>query len=437
MTSKTKNGSIICEEYTVDEIKSSKKHAVASGPFGSNIKVENFVASGVPVIRGMNLTGNSFNEDEFVFLTDIKADELSLSNAFPGDVIFTHRGTLGQVAIIPTDAKYPRYVISQSQMKLTCNLDMVDPYYVYYYFISPPGQYELLSYANPTGVPALYQPLTSLKKMLVSTPKIEIQKIIVEKLKPIDDKIQILEKINLVLQKIIESVFKSWFNDFDFEKNFKDSKLGRIPNEWNVVPIKYYAEFLKGFSYKGSEKFKEVREYFFVTLNSVKEGGGFQHKYSWLKSDRLKERHFLQEFDLIIANTEQTKDARLLATPAIVCFPYFYKKEKAVYSHHITKIIPKIPNVKYFLYSLFNYYQFEIANTFHTGTGVWGFDNKGFEKQYFVILPSKEILEKFENFAETLFNKIIQNEKQVKILEKMRDSLILKFFVGDVINDSI
>src|SRR5262249_41144845 len=59
---------------------------VAMGPFGSNIKTDNFVPEGVPVIRGGNLT-DGFIDDEFVFLTDAKADELKNSVAYPGDVV--------------------------------------------------------------------------------------------------------------------------------------------------------------------------------------------------------------------------------------------------------------------------------------------------------------------------------------------------------------
>jgi len=39
----------------------------------------------------------SFNGDEFVFVREEKAINLSPNNARAGDVIFTQRGTLGQV----------------------------------------------------------------------------------------------------------------------------------------------------------------------------------------------------------------------------------------------------------------------------------------------------------------------------------------------------
>lgn len=111
---------------TIDEIKDNKRSAIAMGPFGSNIKSENFVPSGVPVIRGNNLVDYIFNEEEFVYLTDEKADSLKASHCYKGDLVFTHRGTIGQIGLIPNDSKFEKYIISQSGMKLSCNENIVD-----------------------------------------------------------------------------------------------------------------------------------------------------------------------------------------------------------------------------------------------------------------------------------------------------------------------
>jgi type I restriction enzyme S subunit len=73
---------------------------VAMGPFGSDITTDNFVEFGVPVIRGGNLK-NGFIDESFVYLTEAKADSLKNANAFAQDIVITHRGTLGQVGIIP------------------------------------------------------------------------------------------------------------------------------------------------------------------------------------------------------------------------------------------------------------------------------------------------------------------------------------------------
>src|SRR5262249_12619196 len=130
---------------------------VAMGPFGSSIKTDNFVSEGVPVIRGGNLTHGLIDGD-FVFLLDSKADELRNANAFAGDVVITHRGTLGQVGLIPAKPPYPRYVVSQSQMLVRPDPIRLPSHFLYQYLTSPIGQHSLLANTSQTGVPAIAQP---------------------------------------------------------------------------------------------------------------------------------------------------------------------------------------------------------------------------------------------------------------------------------------
>lgn len=75
--------------------------AIISGPFGSNIGKRFFQKSGVPVIRGNNLTTDSrkFRDEGFVFLTEQKANELK-ADAIENDILFTAAGTIGQVGMI-------------------------------------------------------------------------------------------------------------------------------------------------------------------------------------------------------------------------------------------------------------------------------------------------------------------------------------------------
>ena len=144
---------------------------IAMGPFGSRITRDNFVSDGVPVIRGSNLT-DGFQDADFVYLTEAKAEELRSAAAFPGDIVFTHRGTLGQVGMIPKTARYPRYIVSQSQMLLSVDRNTVSPTFLYLFFRSSGGQAALLANTSTTGVPAISRPTTSLKQIkLVSPPR--------------------------------------------------------------------------------------------------------------------------------------------------------------------------------------------------------------------------------------------------------------------------
>src|SRR5690606_15281797 len=128
-------------------------NACVGGPFGSELTTRDYVESGVPVIRGTNLGRDGFVDDGFVFVSETKAEALRQNQARPGDIAFTQRGTIGQVALIPEGARYARYVISQSQMKLTPDLQRVDPRYLVHYFKSPQALAHLQRNTLATGVP--------------------------------------------------------------------------------------------------------------------------------------------------------------------------------------------------------------------------------------------------------------------------------------------
>src|SRR5437879_3114810 len=99
---------------TLGQVVDQRGRSIVSGPFGSNIGSRFFVDEGVPVIRGNNLTTDMcrFIDEGFVFVTENKANELANCDAVPDDLIFTAAGSLGQVGLIPRDAKYSRYIIS-------------------------------------------------------------------------------------------------------------------------------------------------------------------------------------------------------------------------------------------------------------------------------------------------------------------------------------
>lgn len=146
---------------------------VAMGPFGSDITTDNFVDRGVPIIRGGNLRCG-FIDHGFVYVTEAKADSLKNANAFPEDIVITHRGTLGQVGIIPKSPNYPRYVVSQSQMLLSADPVRSSPRFIFEFLRSERGMQQLLAFTSQVGVPAISRPTTSLKVLKIVAPPSEI-----------------------------------------------------------------------------------------------------------------------------------------------------------------------------------------------------------------------------------------------------------------------
>ena len=158
---------------------------VAMGPFGSNIRVSTFVPEGIPIISGNHLRGYFLEEPEFNYITEEHAERLKNSIVFPHDLIFTHAGNIGQVAMIPDGCKHERYVLSQRQFYLRCDESKVVPEFLLMFFHSSSGQHELLSYANQTGVPSIAQPASNLKKIPFKCPPMQEQLMWQEQVHPL------------------------------------------------------------------------------------------------------------------------------------------------------------------------------------------------------------------------------------------------------------
>lgn len=197
---------------TVAQIAAPGDYSCVGGPFGSDLTAKDYTGRGVPVIRGSNLSGvgHWMSESGFVYVSDAKADSLRRNLAFPGDLIFTQRGSLGQVARIRSDARAPRYLLSQSQMKLTVDLQKADPDFVCHYFRSAEGQRQILRATTATGVPHIN--LGSLKSFRLPLPPLEEQRRVAATLMAVDDAIaageEVIGQLDRVRRDLAENLLR-------------------------------------------------------------------------------------------------------------------------------------------------------------------------------------------------------------------------------------
>ena len=231
---------------------------VSTGPFGSSIRVSTFVPDGVPVITGQHLRGIRVDDSPgFNFITHKHARRLANANVERGDIVFTHRGNIGQVAYIPDNSMFERYVVSQSQFYVRCDRSRVIPEFVALYFKSREGQHQLLANSSQVGVPAIAQPVTYLRSIRIPLPPAAEQRAIAQILGTLEDKIELNRRMNETLEAMARALFKSWFVDFApvlakaegrdtglpddtanlFPDRMVDSELGEIPEGWRVRPL--------------------------------------------------------------------------------------------------------------------------------------------------------------------------------------------------------
>ncbi|HMP71883.1 MAG TPA: restriction endonuclease subunit S [Kiritimatiellia bacterium] len=262
-------------DCTVGELAVKTRNALVGGPFGSDLVSKDYVPAGVPVIRGTNMGHGRWVDGEFAYVTPEKAESLSSNCAKPGDIVFTQRGTLGQVAIVPKKG-VDRYLISQSQMKLTVDAEKADTVFLYYVFTSAEQQDYIRQNAIQTGVP--HTNLGILRNTPLTLPPLPIQKRIAHILGTLDDNIELNRRMNETLEGMARALFQSWFIDFDpvrrnmdrnqpstrpaghpspsgrrggeegrfaldpaiaalFPEHLEDSPLGYIPKGWTVGTV--------------------------------------------------------------------------------------------------------------------------------------------------------------------------------------------------------
>jgi len=212
------------------------KHSIVGGPFGSDLVSSDYTPDGVPVVRGTNLpAGKLFSYEGLVFVSEAKADQLKINSARPGDLVFTQRGTLGQVGIIPLDSPFDRYVISQSQMKVTVDPSKADARYLYYYFVLPSTITYIENHALQSGVPHIN--LGILKRLEVVLPPLLTQKKIAAILTAYDDLIENNKQRIALLEKMAEEIYREWFVRLRFPGHEFTRSLKGMPKDWQASRI--------------------------------------------------------------------------------------------------------------------------------------------------------------------------------------------------------
>lgn len=215
--------------------------SIAIGPFGSRMKAELYVATGVPIIRGTNISSGSSWKGDWVYVPEAFAAEMPNCLTRPGDLVFPHRGSIGEVALVPDDGI--TYMISTSLMKFRPDTRRVSPEFLLHFFRSSKGRAEILRFASQVGTPGIGQPLTSLRQFQVDLPPLPIQRAIAATLGSLNDKIELNRRMNETLEAMARAIFQDWFVTFGPTRAKMEGRPPYLaPDLWSLFPDRLDAE---------------------------------------------------------------------------------------------------------------------------------------------------------------------------------------------------
>jgi len=383
---------------------------IAMGPFGSNIKVECFVDEGIPVLNGSNLEGFALSEREFRYVTPEKAASLKKANASRGDVVITHRGTLGQIVYIPETSKFEQYVISQSQFRVRCN-EKILPEYMVYYFHTAIGQHKLLSNASQVGVPALARPTSTFQQIEIDVPSIDVQCKIVAVLNTIQSKINCNSKINDNLQQQAQALFESWFVDYAPWNSV-------CPANWKCATLGDFVEIKRGGSprpiqdYLSDTGLRWLKISDVTSLSSPFVADIKEH----IKEIGLRKTVLLKSGSLVLSNS---------ATPGI---PKILDVDSCIHDGWL--YFPKSQFSKYYLYLFFKHIRKQLVAL---GNGsVFTNLKTDILRQFPAVMPDSTILADFDAIVTPLFEGMLNVDRENRRLVEIRDALLPRLMSGEI-----
>lgn len=282
---------------TLGEIAAAEKSSI-SKPYGSAIMRTDYQPSGVPVVRGVNLSQGRFFDDGFVYISGELADRMPGASLKPGDLVLTHRGNVGQVSMIPRSPRYDRYVLSTSQVKARLDPARALPEFYFYYLQSPIGQRTLLRNVSTVGVPGLARPVETVKALSVPLPPLREQEEMVRVLGAFDDLVEGNDRLILILVSLAENLALSGVDGME-------------------RPLGELADVVRGTSYKSSD-FTTDDGTVSIGMGAASSSGLIKRSKTRLLGRAVAERHRVEPFDLVLANVDLTWDLGILGWPMLV-----------------------------------------------------------------------------------------------------------------------
>ncbi|MFW2524247.1 restriction endonuclease subunit S [Aliarcobacter butzleri] len=217
---------------------------ISDGNYSSLYPTQNeFIEKGIPFIRANNISKNTIIDEDMRFISEDKHAILKKGQLKQNDLLFTNRGIIGQVGIVPD--KYIGANINAQIVRINSGNKFTNKYLMYCFL-----KQELKNQMTKleTGSTLKQLPIRQLKKLNIPIPPLQQQEKIVKVLdltsNLIEKQKELLEKYDLFLKsKFIEMFGDPISNPMGWEVVKLDS-LGKWQS--GGTPSRAKPDFFKG-----------------------------------------------------------------------------------------------------------------------------------------------------------------------------------------------
>ncbi len=395
------------------------------------------VSEGVPIVRVNNFRDMHLDLSDVMRVAPEVEAKYGRTRLKGGEVLLTIVGSVGQVAVVPQHLA--GFNVARA-VAVMAPLAHVSPDWIALCLRSPLSQHLLGSRANTTVQTTIN--LKDLRALPIPLPPAHERRLIAALIGALDDRITLLRDTNATLEAIAQALFKSWFVDFDpvrakqaglapegldeataalFPDAFVTSALGDVPAGWQIGGILDAATLLSG----GTPK--TDRPDFW--------GGDIL----WASAKDVS-----QASDPVLLSTERTITSLGLNGSSTKIIPAF---ATAIVARGATTgrmvMLGSDMAMNQTCYALKSRHDAPIALHLMLRKEVAGLVNAAHGSvfdtittatfaQSVCLLPPAHVLQRFEQLARPLYDRIISNVAQAQTLATFRDTLLPRLISGQL-----
>jgi type I restriction enzyme, S subunit len=377
--------------------------------------------SGTYLIRSQNIYNHKFKKKGLVCISQEIAEKMKSVEIMKDDVLINITGdSVARVYLVPDEVLPARVNQHVCILRTTPELN---PHYLYYFLINSITQKHLLSIA---GIGGTRNALTKemLYNLIIEYPNYPTQEKIVKQLNVIKNKIITIQDQNETIEQMAQSIFKSWFVDFDGVTEWDDTELGSIPKGWTIEKLHDQCrQIVRGHNTKYVEKSN------LINLNQKANRGNYldDSYFKYLDDNsKIPLEKFGSKKDILINSLGEGTLGRI--------HMFLDDRKNIVIDQHIT--IVRVNNEKIFPEYLYFFLTYPVHNTRLqnqiTGSTKMSMLNISSVRDFTIIVPEKKIQKKFSERISQLYSKKYSNIKQIRNLSHIRDSSLPKLMSGEI-----
>ena len=203
-------------------------------------KTDDFVSEGIPFVMAKDLVNGQINLADCHKITWHQYQSLRVGFAHPGDVLLSHKGTIGLTAIVPDWLQHVMLTPQVTYYRLSEG-NKLSGKFLFWFFQSPLFQQRLEVFSAQST--RSYIGITLQKTLSILVPPFDEQKRIAELLDTIDSTIahtsSLIAKLKQMKAGLLHDLLTRGLDEngelrdaIGHAEHFKDSPLGRIPKSW-------------------------------------------------------------------------------------------------------------------------------------------------------------------------------------------------------------